>query len=287
MKNIQNKVAVVTGAASGIGRALSESFAKAGCRVVMADVEQSTLEAAAAQVAGETGAEVLAQVVDVSDAAQVEAMRDAALQRFGAVHILCNNAGVSGRAGALARQTALDWKWVLGVNLWGVVNGIQAFLPGFMAQNEGHIVNTGSIAGLISMPNLGPYNVSKHAVVTLSETLFLELQSKASKVGVSVLCPGAVNTRIHEAARNRPEELTNPAKAQSEEQRKRSQQTIEMVGQILAAGLSPEAVAEQVLQAIVADQFYILTHSDVKPLVEQRTREILSESNPGSLSKPE
>jgi len=282
MQDLKGRVAVVTGAASGIGLALANKFASMGMRVVMADVEAAALDQAVAKVVENGATEVLPFVVDVSDGAQVRALREATLERFGGVHVVCNNAGVGGRATPLWKHSERDWAWVLGVNLWGVIHGVSAFLPDLMAQDEGHIVNTASIAGLVSMGHLGAYNVSKHGVVTLSETLFAELKGNGSRVGVSVLCPGAVNTRIHESGRNRPDDLRNPAREMTDAQRERAKQAQEQVGAMLAAGLAPDEVAAQVVDAIVGDRFYVLTHPEIKPALEQRMREIVEGKNPGT-----
>ena len=204
MELTDGSVAVVTGGASGIGAALGHAFAAAGCSVVLADVDGSALDA----VAGTIDGEVLTVVTDVSVAADVERLAEAAFDRFGAVHVVCNNAGVS-TFNPVVAQTLDDWRWVLGVNLWGVVHGVQAFLPRLLAQGQpAYIVNTSSLAGLASgLPSLGPYNVSKVGVVALSETLRMELAMAGAPVGVSVLCPGSTPTAILESERNRPSAL--------------------------------------------------------------------------------
>ena len=197
MESFQGKVAVITGAASGIGRALAQRCVQEGMKVVLADIEE--------------GATVLGVRTDVAQAAEVAALAQRTLESFGAVHLLFNNAGVAA-GGPLWEMSLQDWEWVLGVNLWGVVHGIRTFVPLLLQQgSEAHIVNTASIAGLVSTPGLGVYNVTKHSVVTLSETLYQELQQTGAPVHVSVLCPGWVNTRIHQAERNRPPALRNQA----------------------------------------------------------------------------
>src|SRR5207248_8286700 len=208
MKDFQGKVAVVTGAASGIGRALAGKSMQEGMKVVLADVEESALKQAEDELKA-SGAEVLAVRTDVSKAGEVEALAQQAFATYGAVHLLCNNAGVG--AGTTVWGSSLaDWQWVLGVNLWGVIHGIHFFVPRMLAQgSEGHIVNTASAAGLISSPGLGIYKVAKHGVVTLSETLALELAARGAKLKASVLCPEWVNTRIMDAERNRPQGLRN------------------------------------------------------------------------------
>jgi NAD(P)-dependent dehydrogenase (short-subunit alcohol dehydrogenase family) len=206
MKDFKDRVAVITGAASGIGWALAEQCAREGMKVVLADVEPEALAKAEASLkAG--GASALAVRTDVSRAGDVEALAHKTLEAFGAVHLLCNNAGVA-TIGCIWESTLADWEWVVGVNLWGVIHGVRAFVPHMLAQDtECHIVNTASMSGLVSMPGSGAYNVTKHGVVTLSETLHREFAERGAKVKVSVLCPGIVNTRILESARNRPKHL--------------------------------------------------------------------------------
>src|SRR6266516_7473920 len=213
MKDFQDKVAVVTGAASGIGRALAGKSAQEGMKVVLADVEESALKQAEDELKA-SGAEVLAVRTDVSKADEVEALSQRAFATYGAVHLLCNNAGVG--AGTTVWGSSLaDWQWVLGVNLWGVIYGIHYFVPRMLAQDsEGHIVNTASAAGLISRPGTGIYKVSKHGVVTLSETLALELAARGAKLKASVLCHEFVYTRIFDAERNRPQALANAPQEQ-------------------------------------------------------------------------
>src|SRR5215468_8675057 len=189
MKEFREKVAVVTGAASGIGRALAQRFARAEMKVVLADVESGALEQAADEIAA-SGTQTLAVRTDVSKAAEVERLAQAVIDKFGAVHVVCNNAGV-GTSGPTWMQTVDDWKWLLGVNLWGVIHGVRVFTPLLLAQGEGHIVNTASLAGMISGAGAAPYNVSKFGVVALSETLHHELTLLGMPVRVSVLCPGS------------------------------------------------------------------------------------------------
>ncbi len=204
MRNFQDKVAVVTGAASGIGYALAERFAQEGMRVVLADIEKDALAAAEARLS-QHDKRVLAVVTDVSKAESVEALAQKTLDAFGAVHIVCNNAGVGNPAVPIWENTLADWQWVLGVNLWGVVHGIRTFVPILLRQGEpGHVVNTASMAGLTSTARLGIYCASKHAVVAISETLHAELAAINSAVKVSVLCPSFVKTNIADSSRNRP-----------------------------------------------------------------------------------
>jgi NAD(P)-dependent dehydrogenase (short-subunit alcohol dehydrogenase family) len=205
MQELEGRVAVVTGGASGIGLALARRFAGEGMRVVIGDVEEPALKGAVDELT-EGGADVVGVVTDVTDPDQVEELARAAEQAFGAIHIACNNAGVG--AGGLSWEAPLEtWQWVIGVNLWGVIHGIRSFVPRIIEQRAGHVVNTASVAGLVAAPFMGPYNASKHAVVALSETLHHELAMMAPHVKVSVLCPAWVNTRIGESERNRPPNL--------------------------------------------------------------------------------
>jgi NAD(P)-dependent dehydrogenase (short-subunit alcohol dehydrogenase family) len=277
MQQLEGKVAVVTGAASGIGRALADRFAAAGMKVVLADVEKGALDEAVAEISG-TGAEAVGVPTDVSDPVAVEALRDAALDRFGAIHVACNNAGVA-TGGKVWEQTLEDWQWVLGVNLWGVVHGVRTFVPVMLRQGEGHVVNTASMAGLTSPPFMGVYNVTKHAVVTLSETLHAELQLETADVGVSVLCPGWVNTRIAEAERNRP--------GQTALDDGESAMFIDVLRGFISTGLDPAQVADQVHDAILDGRFYVLTHPDWKPMISNRVDNIVNERAPQLAMLPE
>jgi NAD(P)-dependent dehydrogenase (short-subunit alcohol dehydrogenase family) len=274
MKEFKGKVAVVTGAASGIGRAIAERLAGEGMKVVLADVEQESLSKAAAEMkAG--GASVMAVPTDVSKGKDVETLARKTMEAFGAVHVLCNNAGVA-VGGLCWERTAADWEWGLGVNLWGVIHGIRVFVPIMLAQGtEGHVVNTASMAGLVSMPLSSIYNVSKHGIVTLSETLHHELTLSGAKLKVSVLCPGWVNTQLMDSERNRPAELLN-----DQEPGPTVEAFKETVRGLLVAGLTPEAVADHVFNAIRDEKFYILTHPDMKEAIRTRMEGILEERNP-------
>ena len=267
MELSNGSVAVVTGAASGIGAALGRAFADAGCSVVLADVDAVALDAVAATIEGE----VLTVVTDVSVAADLEHLAEAAFNRFGAVHVLCNNAGVS-TFNPVVAQSLDDWRWVLGVNLWGVIHGVQAFLPRMMAQGQpAHIVNTSSLAGLVSgLPSLGPYNVSKVGVVALSETLRMELALAGSPVSVSVLCPGSTPTRILESERNRPAELGSELRVPDGD----------LMRDAVRSGFDgPGArtvaeVAADVLDGVRGGQFWIITSGEMRELVSSRFHEI-------------
>jgi len=266
------RVAVVTGAASGIGFALSERFASEGMRVVMADVEGPALAEAADLLAGR-GAEVLPVLTDVSSGEQVDALRDRALEAFGAVHVLCNNAGVSGGGRSMWEMSARDWEWVLGVNLWGVINGIRAFIPVLLEQDGAHVVNTASMAGLTTGV-LGPYSVTKHGVVALSEGLYLQLAQQGGTVGVSVLCPGWVRTRIGESDRNRPAGLTPPAEIDPA--------IADVLRELIQTGMEPSAVAGHVVDAIRSHRFYVLTHPEMGESVRRRAEDVLAGGPPGT-----
>ena len=283
MDELTGKVAVVTGGASGIGLALGRAFAAEGMRIVLADIEVGALEAAVADLP--PGTEVEAVVCDVADYAQVEALRDRAVERFGAVHVVVNNAGVS--AGGPAWEHSLkDWDWVLGVNLMGVVHGIKAFTPLLIEQGEGHIVNTASMAGLTSPPFMSIYNVTKHAVVTLSETLFGDLALVgATGVGVTVLCPGWVQTRIHEAGRNRPG-ATDALPVAGAPDAEAEAGFASLVGSLIAEGLRPEEVAGMVLDAVRTRRFYVLTHPEWVPAVGDRTDRIMAGEDPAVAMLP-
>jgi len=274
MKDFKDKVAVITGAASGIGRALADRCVQEGMKAVLADVEAEPLATAEASLKA-SGATVLAVQTDVSQARDVEALAQKTMEAFGAVHVLCNNAGV-GTEAAVWESTLAEWEWVVGVNLWGVVHGVRVFVPLMLAQDaECHIVNTASMAGLISGPGLGAYKVTKHGVVTLSETLHHELAERGAKVKVSVLCPGIVNTRIMESARNRPGDLppTGPRGPASEER-------WEALRRLVPAGMPAAQVADAVFEALRKDRFYILTHPEGKEAVRTRMEDILQERNP-------
>jgi NAD(P)-dependent dehydrogenase (short-subunit alcohol dehydrogenase family) len=266
MEDLQGKVAVITGGASGIGRAVADKAAAEGMRIVLGDIEAGPLKLAVDDMTS-TGAEVLGVVTDVSDRASVEALRDAALERFGAVHLVHNNAGI-GLGGPIWEITEEDWRWILGVNLWGVIHGVATFTPLLLEQGEGHIVNTASIAGLIVAPFLGPYNATKQAVVAISETLFKDLQTVAAPVGVSVLCPGFVQTRIAESERNRPEWAPDRDVEGAEELRG-------VVQDMVDGGIAPTTVADRVIDAVRTNTFYILTHPELDGAITTRFEDIV------------
>ena len=252
MDQFKDKVAVVTGGGSGIGRALVLALAREGARVVLADVDEAAMDGVAREARG-LGVEALTVRTDVSDLGQVQALAERAWQAFGGVHVLCNNAGVA-LWGGLERATHRDWQWAIGVNLWGVIHGVETFVPRMIAAGEpGHVVNTASMAGLIASQGLGVYNTTKYAVVGLSETLAKDL--KPYRIGVSVLCPMGVETRIRESERSRPAVLRNergPAGAE-----------VELIGRYLA----PDVVAGMVLDAVRRNELYVITHDEgLEPL---------------------
>lgn len=268
------RVAVVTGAASGIGQGLAARFAAEGMHVVMADVEEPALAKAAAELAG-TGASVVPVVTDVSDRRAVEALRDAALSAFGAVHVVCNNAGVGGPHGPLWECPPGEWDWVLGVNLDGVMNGVRTFMPVLLEQDAGHLLNTSSIFGVFA-GSLGPYGVSKHAVTALTETLYFNLKSLGvTHVGVSVLCPSAVRTNFGTSSRNRPASA-GPAAIRDEAE----QASAERFDELSKLGASPADVAGMVVDGIRSRRFYILTSDNRHEPVLRRGQEIVGGGPP-------
>ena len=278
MKDFQDKVAVVTGAGSGIGRALAEKAAAEGMKVVLADVEEEALAEVEGELRGRD-THVIALRTDVSKSEQVERLAQRTLEAFGAVHLLFNNAGVSGGGGPIWTATEADWRWVLEVNLFGVIHGIRVFVPLMLQQGtEGHIVNTASVLGLTSGPGGGPYGVSKHGVVRVSEGLHYDLLAAGSKLRCSVLCPGMIATRIVQSGRNRPAELQNEVdEATRRETEARSAQMQELFS---TQGMPPAQVADITFNAIREERFYILTHENVKEGVRRRMENILAERNP-------
>lgn len=272
MQEFSNKVAVVTGAASGIGRAVAERFATLGMKLVLADIEATALQATAAALE-KNGAEVLAVPTDVSDLGAIQALADATMNEYGQVNVLHNNAGVV-VSGPIQELSIADWEWVLGVDLWSVIYGIKVFLPLLEASGVGHVINTASTAGLQSAANIAPYNVAKFGVVAASETLRMELKARQSQVSCSVLCPGAVNTQIVTSARNRSEDSAAQHASSQEEER-----FSENAGKLLKEqGLAPADVANMIVAAMEKDEFWILTHPEWKNVLQERVR-MLKESN--------
>ena len=271
MKMLEGRVAAVTGAASGLGRAMALAFAGEGMHAALADIDEPGLKSTLNEVQGR-GVRAFAMRVDVSRYQEVESFCSKAIAQFGATHVVCNNAGVS-PLGAVWENTLADWQWILGVNLWGVIHGVRAFVPRLLAQGEGHVVNTASVAGLISPPGMGAYNVTKHAVVALSESLYHDLRLRGSPVGVSVLCPAYVPTGIADSERNRPRALLNPGKRPSKEEA--------MLKKAVASGkLSADDVARAVVAAVKEERFYVLTHPRIKGAIRARMEDILDERAP-------
>ncbi len=259
MQEFEGRVAVVTGAASGIGFATASRLAQEGMRVVLADIERGPLADAVAKLE-KAGREVLGVPTDVSQWDDLQNLAERSIAAFGKVNVVHNNAGVV-RAGRMEELSLSDWEWVLGVDLWSVIYGVKTFLPLIREAGEGHIVNTASSAGLQASPEIGPYNVAKFGVVALTETLQMELAAEKSPIGASVLCPGAIATRIAESERNRTE-----ATADTET----NQRFTEMAGKIVSKGHSPESVAELVFEGIRDQAFWILTHPDWIDVLRRR-----------------
>jgi NAD(P)-dependent dehydrogenase (short-subunit alcohol dehydrogenase family) len=268
MDDLRGRVAVVTGAAGGLGRAMAERFAAQGMRVVVADVDESGARETADALAAR-GGEAVAVRTDVSRSEDVEQLADLAFDRFGAVHVLCNNAGVvkSARAWAL---TLDDWTWVLGVDLWSVIHGVRAFVPRMLARGEpGHVVNTASMTGLLPMPRLAAYSTAKSGVVALSEALHHDLVAEGADIAVSVFCPGYIATRITESARNRPPSLGDTAQASGP-------RTVAGV----EATMTAEEAADQVVDAVRTGRFWILTHPAYRSVIRDRAAGIGTDALP-------
>jgi NAD(P)-dependent dehydrogenase (short-subunit alcohol dehydrogenase family) len=279
MRDLNHKIAVITGAAGGFGREFALSGARLGMKLVLADVQP--LDATADAVRA-LGADVLCETCDVRDAAQVDALAQAAMQRFGAIHLVFNNAGV-GAGGLVWENTQADWEWVLGVNLWGVIHGVRAFTPLMLAcaqqdpRYQGHIVNTASMAGLLTPPLMGAYNVSKHAVVALTETLHHDLMLVDAPIGVSLLCPYFVPTGISQSHRTRPAELRSPA-ATTASQRV-AQASLDKA--VTSGKVSAAEVARITFDAILENRFYVYSHPQALGNVQRRMEDIVHARNPG------
>ncbi len=281
MKTFRDKVVVITGGASGLGRAFANVAAREGMKLVLADVQVDALQRAVDELTAQ-GASVISRLCDVRKSEQVQALADAAMAEFGAVHLLFNNAGV-GSGGLIWENTEADWEWVMGVNVWGVIHGVRIFTklmldaakedPSF----EGHIVNTASMAGLLNAPAMGVYNVSKHAVVSLSETLYQDLQLVGAPIGASVLCPYFVPTGISQSHRNRPEDVRmtqGPTASQLAAQA--------MTDKAVSSGkVSAQDVAEITFKAIANGDFYIYSHPGALAGVQERMEHIVAGTNPG------
>lgn len=280
MKNFENRVAVITGAASGFGREFANTAAALKMKLVLADVATDALDAFVAELKS-TGTLAVGQRCDVSKAEDVEALAKLAMDTFGSVHLVFNNAGV-GSGGLVWENTVKDWEWVLGVNLWGVIHGVRIFTPLMLAaaarekDYEGHIVNTASMAGLLSPQLMGAYNVSKHAVVALSETLFHDLNAVNTTIGCSVLCPAFVPTGISQSHRTRPAELQNDA-APTESMKIAQAMTHKAVS---SGKLTAADVAALTFDAIRENRFYIITHQKIMATVKMRLEDIEHATNP-------
>ena len=280
MKNFTDRVAVITGAASGFGREFALIGARLGMKLVLADVQDDALEETRKMVEA-SGAPVIAMRCDVRKAEQIQALADAAMKQFGAIHLVFNNAGV-GSGGLIWENTEADWEWVLGVNLWGVIHGVRIFTPLMLAcakndpDYEGHIVNTASMAGLLNAPTMGVYNVSKHAVVSLSESLYQDLQLVDAPIGASVLCPYFVPTGIAQSHRNRPDDVRGSVPTASQRVAQAMSDKAVSSGKVTA-----QEVAENTFKAIAGQQFYIFSHPGALANVRDRMEDIVAQSNPG------
>ncbi len=276
MKHFTNKVAVITGGASGLGRAIGKRLAKEGVKIMLADVEKQTLLDTVASFKDE-GYVVRGEICDVANRQDVEELAKCTIKEFGSVDLLFNNAGVAPPSGRAWEHSNEEWEWGLGVNVWGIINGISVFTPLMLKQEtEGHIVNTASVAGLLSLPQMSLYCVTKHSVVTLTESLFHDLVETNAKISCSVLCPAYVPTEISNSHRNRPDHL--------KDSRVPSQENLEMEEKVKyavkAGKISAEDVADLVFQSIKKNEFYILSHPRIKPAIETRVKDILLDKTP-------
>ncbi len=276
MKEFKDKVAVITGGASGLGLEIARFAAKKGMKLVVSDIEERALKNSEREFS-EQGVEVLAVRTNVAIGLEVEQLAEKTLQRFGAVHLLFNNAGVALNKSAW-ETTLADWEWVLGVDLWGVIHGVRVFTPIMLKQDApSHIINTASVAGMLSPQGMAAYNVAKHGVVTLSETLYYDLKKRDANINVSVLCPAWVNTGIWDSARNRPEDLQNDAEQKSADDIELEESARHA---IQSGKVSAPMVAEIVFAAIATNQFYILTHPKIKKWIGLRVEDILQDRQP-------
>jgi NAD(P)-dependent dehydrogenase (short-subunit alcohol dehydrogenase family) len=275
MKAFAGKVAVITGAGSGFGREFARTGAALGMKLALADVQADALAATVAELEGQ-GAQVFGETVDVSKAEDVERLAARTLDTFGGAHLLFNNAGVA--VGGLAwESSARDWEWVLGVNVWGVIHGVRVFTPIMLAQGgEAHIVNTASVAGLVNPQMMAAYNVSKHAVVSLSETLHHDLKLVGSSVGVSVLCPAFVPTGINASDRNRPADLANDAPPTASQAALKAQ----LDKAVTSGKITAPQVSVMTFDAIREERFYVITHEKMMPSIELRLQDVVQRRNP-------
>lgn len=277
MQNLSGRVAVITGAGSGIGAAMARRFARSGMKIVVSDIDAAAAEATRASLCA-SGHDAIAVRTDVANAADVDALADAAYQHFGAVHLLCNNAGIvpSGRQRMIWEYPLEDWKWALDVNLMGVVHGIRSFVPRMLAHGtEGHVVTTASVAGLVSSSGSVVYSAAKQAAVRATEALYAGLQERGAPIGVTLLCPGLVNTRIYQSERGRPGDL-RPAGGVAEE----TPELQAIAARLYESAISPDQVADMVHQAIFDNRLYLLTSDKFDDAIRDRTEAILSRRNP-------
>ena len=276
MESFSGKTAVVTGAASGIGFALAERFAREGMRVVLADIEEAALDSAVARLV-DTGAEAIGVVTDVSKEVDVAALAERARSEFGGVHVACNNAGVFA-GGLLWEESLADYRWLMDVNIWGVIHGIRTFIPIMLEQDtECHLVNTASMAALCAMPFAGIYHMTKHAVLALSESLHHELEVTSEKVKVSVLCPELIKTGIGTCERNRPTEYSKPGDIIESDAR---QLVLDSINEGMQTGIDPSVMADRVIAAIRSETFYILSEDGWRETAHQRMEDIRTGQNP-------
>lgn len=273
MQDFEGKVAVVTGAASGMGKAFAHRFAREGMKVVLADVEAPALEAAVAELR-QAENDVVGVVIDVSSRESVADLARQSIEAYGKVHVLCNNAGVDGFLGTIWESTPRDWQWTFGVNFWGIVHGVEAFLPGMLAHGEpGHIVNTASATAVVPASTI--YGVTKHATLAYSEAVYTHLKQQDANIGVTCLCPGVVNTKIFYGGRNRPDELRDEALEQERDAARRN-----ALRERIAQGAPPDSVAEILLNAIRSERFYVLTDEEWDERARLRGEAILARGVP-------
>lgn len=278
MQDFEGKVAVITGGASGLGLAMARRFGAAGMKIVIGDIETGALADAEASLE-EAGIEVIGRRTDVAQSGDLEALADAAYERFGAVHILANNAGIGGSPGAMWELSEADWRWVIDVDLWSIIHGVRAFVPRMISSGEEcHVINTASVAGLISGAVGGPYTVAKFGVVALSEQLYFELGRAEHPIGVSVLCPGFVNTRIYDSGRNRQESYGQSQNEQSPE-REEMREALEAMRETM---IQPETIGDRVFDAVVENQLYIVEPGSdaVSGAIQSRLDHVSSRTNP-------
>jgi NAD(P)-dependent dehydrogenase (short-subunit alcohol dehydrogenase family) len=278
MQEFEGKVAVITGAASGIGRALTEKCIAEGMHVVMADIEETVLNTVSTELQASTNNKVLPVVTNVALESQLQNVLKEAVDNFGGVHLLFNNAGVGGGGNAWT-ATQRDWDWVMGVNLWSVIYGLRVFVPQMISQDTPcHIVNTASVAGLIGGSTNALYSVTKHGVVALTENLYRDLHNENTQIGCSVLCPGFVNTNIFDSGRNRPDDLQNQVAATAPTAE--DEQRIAMFREVLEQGMQPEDIAEVVFDGIRNDRLYVLSHDHFTDMIKLRADNITKGNNP-------